>query len=76
MKRFLSEILPSIRRLDKRLDDTAALINRHWVEIRDDDKIVRMFFQNSNAFRVSINGIITRGTWEYLGDNKIGDKGI
>jgi hypothetical protein len=72
MKKFLQDLIPKIQRLNKRLDDVTVLTNKHWAEWREDDlRVIYILSQNPNVIRITENGAIRKGTWEYLGNGKI-----
>lgn len=72
MLNYLSDLIPKFIRLNKKLDDITVLTNKHWIEFREDGrKVTLIFSQNPKIIRTSENGIIVKGSWEYLGNNKI-----
>lgn len=72
MKTFLADIIPSIQRYSKKLDDLSWLNNHHWVSLGDihDEKKVFIFRSNKQLL-ISINGIVEKGTWDYIGNQSI-----
>lgn len=81
MLQFLSDIIPSLVRLNERLDNTTILKSQDWIQVLEDPenrgylnlstKISYNFRENPNTLRITENGITRRSSWEYLGDNKI-----
>jgi hypothetical protein len=81
MIQFLSEIIPSLVRLNERLDNTTILKSKDWIQVLEDPKnrgylnsslkISYNFRENPNTLRITENGITRRSSWEYLGDNKV-----
>ncbi len=72
MIHFLSDLIPSLERLNQRLDDTSILKSREWVEIVVDSSVKKSYiFSDPNVLRITENGITKKSTWEYLGNNKI-----
>lgn len=72
MKTYISDIIPRIQRYSYRLDDLTKLTNQHWVSIGDigQTKCVYIFRKN-NQLLISKNGIVDKGTWEYLGNQSL-----
>ena len=81
MLQFLSDIIPSLVRLNERLDNTTILKSKDWIQVLEDPenrgylnsslKISYNFKENPNILRITENGITRKGSWEYLVDNKI-----
>lgn len=81
MIQFLSDIIPSLVRLNERLDNTTILKSKDWIQVLEDPenrgylnsslKISYNFRENPNTLRITENGITRRSSWEYLGDNKV-----
>jgi hypothetical protein len=81
MLQFLSDIIPSLVRLNERLDNTTILKSKDWIQVIEDPenlgflntsmKISYNFKVNPNILRITQNGITRRSSWEYLGENKI-----
>ncbi len=81
MLQFLSDIIPSLVRLNERLDNTTILKSKDWILVLEDPenrgylnsslKISYNFKENPNILRITENGITKRSSWEYLGGNKI-----
>ena len=56
----------------KRLDDLTKLTNQHWVSLDDINQTKRVFiFRPKNQLLISDNGIVERGSWEYLGNQSL-----
>lgn len=81
MLQFLSDIIPSLVRLNERLDNTTILKSKDWIQVLEDPenrgylnsslKISYNFKENPNILRITENGITKKGFWEYLVGNKI-----
>jgi hypothetical protein len=72
MINYLSDLIPKFIRFDKKLDDITVLTNKHWIEVREDNRRLTLIFsKDPKVIRLSENGLISKGTWEYLGNNKI-----
>ena len=72
MKTYISQIIPKLKKYSKSLDDSALLINSHWVVLDEINSSKRVFiFRPQNELLDSTNGKVTKGTWELLGDNRI-----
>lgn len=72
MKTYIAEIIPRLIRFSKKLDDLTKLTNQHWVslsEIEDSKKVY--IFRDNNQLIISDNGIVEKGSWEFLGNNTI-----
>jgi len=72
MKTFLLDIIPKIQKNSQKLDDVTLLMNQNWVLIDSigTDKTIYIFRKNDELL-VSVNGIVSKGKWEYLGNNSI-----
>jgi len=72
MNTYFSDIIPKIQKFSQKLDNLTLLTNQHWVAIDgiNDTKTVYIFRQNSDLL-ISLNGIVEKAKWEYLGNNSI-----
>lgn len=72
MKTFITDLIPKIQRFSQRLDDLSKLTNQHWVSLSEipQSKIV-FIFRSNNQLLISENGIVKKGTWEYLGNHSL-----
>jgi hypothetical protein len=72
MKTFIADIIPKIQRFSQRLDDLTKLTNQHWVSLGDINQTKRVFiFRTNNQLLISDNGIVEKGSWEYLGNQSL-----
>jgi hypothetical protein len=72
MKTFIAEIIPKIQRFSQKLEDLAKLTNHHWVSIGDIAEEKRVFiFRVNNQLLISVNGIVEKGTWDYIGNQSL-----
>lgn len=72
MKTFLADIIPSLQRYSQKLDDLTKLTNQHWVSLGDISEEKRVFiFRDNNQLLISINGIVEKGSWEYIGNQSL-----
>jgi hypothetical protein len=72
MQTYISNIIPSLARFSKKLDDITLLTSKHWVILNETTQIKSTYiFRNNKELIVSENGIVIHGTWDYLGFNKI-----
>jgi hypothetical protein len=72
MKTFLTDIIPRIQRYSQKLDDLTKLTNQHWVSLGDIPEEKRVFiFRNNNQLLISVNGIVEKGSWEYIGNTSL-----
>ena len=72
MQTYLSDIIPSISRYSKQLNDETLLTSRHWVVVEEleNRKSIYIFRKNRNLL-ISTNGSVEKGTWDYLGNDKL-----
>lgn len=72
MKTYIADIIPRIQRFSQRLDDLTKLTNQHWVSLGDINESKRVFiFRANNQLLISENGIVEKGSWEYLGNQSL-----
>lgn len=72
MRTFIADIIPKIQRFSQRLDDLTKLTNQHWVSLGDITQSKRVFiFRANNQLLISDNGIVEKGSWEYLGNQSL-----
>lgn len=72
MKTYIADIIPRIQRFSRKLDDLTKLTNQHWVSLGDINQRKRVFiFRGNNQLLISENGIVEKGTWEYLGNQSL-----
>lgn len=72
MRTFIADIIPKIQRFSQRLDDLTKLTNQHWVSLGDINQTKRVFiFRANNQLLISNNGIVEKGSWEYLGNQSL-----
>lgn len=72
MQTYLSDIIPSISRYSKQLNDETLLTSRHWVVVEEleNRKSIYIFRKNRDLL-ISTNGSVEKGTWDYLGNDKL-----
>ncbi|HRO46700.1 hypothetical protein [Agriterribacter sp.] len=72
MRTFIVDIIPKIQRFSKKLDDLTKLTNQHWVSLGDINQTKKVFiFRQNNQLLISENGIVEKGSWEYLGNQSL-----
>jgi hypothetical protein len=72
MQTYFLNIIPSLARFSKKLDDITLLTSKHWVILNETTQSKSTYiFRNNKELIVSENGIVVHGTWGYLGFNKI-----
>jgi hypothetical protein len=72
MKTYIADMIPKIQRFSQRLDDLTKLTNQHWVSMGDITQAKRVFiFRDNNQLIISDNGIVEKGSWEYLGNQSL-----
>lgn len=72
MKTYIADIIPKIQKFSQKLDDLTKLTNQHWVSIGEIGQTKRVYiFRSNNQILISDNGIVERGSWEYLGNQSL-----
>jgi hypothetical protein len=72
MRTYIADIIPKLQKFSQRLDDLTRLKNQHWVSLGDIDQTKRVFiFRPNNQLLISDNGIVEKGSWEYLGNQTL-----
>ncbi len=72
MKTYLADIIPKIQRFSQKLDDLTKLTNQHWVSLSDINQSKQVYiFRANNQLLISDNGIVEKGSWEYLGNQSL-----
>jgi hypothetical protein len=72
MKTYLSDLIPKIQRFSQKLDDITKLTNQHWVSIGEINQTKRVYiFRSNNQLLISDNGIVEKGSWEYIDNQTI-----
>jgi len=72
MRTFIADIIPKIQRFSQRLDDLTNLTDQHWVSLGDITETKRVFiFRANNQLLIADNGIVEKGSWEYLGNQSL-----
>jgi hypothetical protein len=72
MRTYLADIIPKIQRFSQKLDNLTKLTNQHWVSIDDINHRKQVYiFRTNNQLLISENGIVEKGSWEYLGNQSL-----
>lgn len=73
MRTYIANIIPSIQRYSKRLDELTMLTNQHWVSIDDatGNKTVYIFDSNGELDIFENGQGIDSGTWKLLDSNSL-----
>ena len=72
MRTFIADIIPKIQRFSQRLDDLTKLTNQHWVSLGDINQSKKVYiFRPNDQLLISDNGIVEKGSWEYLGNQSL-----
>jgi len=72
MKTYLSNIIPQLQQYSQKLDNSSQLTNKHWVVIDEESNIKTVYiFRLNNELLISSNGKVTKGKWEYVGNNSL-----
>ena len=68
MKTYIADIIPSIQRFSKRLDDLTKLTNQNWVSIDDIRGAKRVFvFEKNGELDIYENGLeVDSGSWKLV----------
>jgi len=62
---YLNSLLPRIKQYSKDLDQIAKLYNQPWV-VPGTDKHTMIIFQPSGKLIVSVDGVVSDGSWELI----------
>lgn len=72
MRTFITDLIPKIQRFSQRLEDLTKLTNQHWVSLGDISQTKRVFiFRANNQLLIAENGIVEKGSWDYLGNQSL-----
>ena len=72
MKSFLLDIIPKIQKYSEKLDNLTLLTNQHWVIIDNIESNKGVYiFRTNGELLISMNGKVTKGKWEFLGNNTL-----
>lgn len=72
MKTYIADIIPKIQRFSLKLDNLTKLTNQHWVVIGEIGESKRVFiFRENKQLLISENGLVEKGSWEYLGNQSL-----
>ena len=70
MKTFLLDIADRFRRFDEQLDVKALLCNKSWQVFNDSGVKEIYIFQEDGSLIISLNGKVSRATWQYIPVNR------
>jgi len=72
MQTYFSNIIPRLSQYSKQLNDETLLTSRHWVVIDEiaNRKNIYIFRKNRDLL-ISTNGLVEKGKWDYLDNDKI-----
>lgn len=70
MKTYLSDILNKYKKFSETLDVKTILCNKSWVVLNNTDEKRLYIFLENYSLVTSVNGKLTKGTWEYIPINK------
>ncbi|MBK7344269.1 MAG: hypothetical protein IPJ06_14965 [Saprospiraceae bacterium] len=72
MEKYLADLIPRIKKFSQKLDNIALLADQHWVIFNgaDSSKVIYIFRSNKQLL-VSTDGVVSKGSWEYLGNNSL-----
>ena len=73
MKTYIADIIPSLQRFSRKLNDLTKLEQKHWVLIDDLTNIRTVFiFKENNELLVYENGVRNENnSWRYLDNQSI-----
>ncbi|MCR9290637.1 MAG: hypothetical protein NXI23_24965 [Bacteroidetes bacterium] len=64
MIEYLKNILPELKEFSKEIDTLSKLQNQPWVIVTEKENFIKLIFRDSNRLIVSIDGIVSNGSWE------------
>ena len=72
MKGYIEDIIPTLQRFSKNLDNITLLTKQHWTIVEDVFiSKTNYIFQKNGVLITSIDGKVNKAKWEYLGFNSI-----
>ena len=73
MQTYIADIIPSLQRFSKKLNDLTKLSQQHWVSIDDSTNVKRVFiFREKNELLIFENGVRNENnSWRYLDNQSI-----
>ena len=72
MKYYISDIIPSIKRYSKRLDEDALLLNHDWVLFNDTlESRTNYIFRKNEELIITEKGIGKRTKWQNIGNQRL-----
>lgn len=72
MKAFINHLIPKIQKYSQNLDNLTFLTNHHWVSLSEIDLSKTVYiFRSNKLLLIAKDGIVKKGTWEYLGNESL-----
>jgi len=72
MKYYISDIIPSIKRYSKKLDEDALLLNHDWVLFNDTiESRTNYIFRRNEELIITEKGIGKRTKWQNIGNQRL-----
>jgi hypothetical protein len=72
MKYYISDIIPSIKRYSKKLDEDALLLNHDWVLFNDTlESRTNYIFRRNEELIITEKGIGKRTIWQNIGNQRL-----
>jgi hypothetical protein len=72
MKYYISDIIPSIKRYSKKLDEDALLLNHDWVLFNDTiESRTNYIFRKNEELIITEKGIGKRTKWQNIGNQRL-----
>ena len=66
MYTYLKSLLPKLKDKMQTLDDTVGLVDRSWTSVGNNQSLATYIFRSNHQLIVSENGMVTKGSWEFL----------
>ena len=72
METDFSLLIPHIRNLSQKFDNTTLILSNHWVLVDEiNSKKILHIFRNNNELIISEGGRVDIASWRYLGKNTL-----
>jgi len=72
MKAFINDLIPQIQKYSQNLDNLTFLTNHHWISLSEIDLSKTVYiFRSNNILLIAKDGIVNKGSWEYLGNQSL-----
>ncbi|SCZ01456.1 hypothetical protein [Flavobacterium caeni] len=72
MRTYLSNLIPSLKKFSKQLDDVSLLTKNHWVIVDTVSNIKSVYiFRANKELIISHDGKVEKANWDYLGNESL-----